>query len=238
MSTLKETVEAFEKNEKTIKNASLFIKGFKNNKFIESGSLADYIRYVNENPEEWFNKALFNVKMNQRSLQNYKTPLNILLKNEKYAHLLKDVDMAIVKGLPKKFTQTIKSMVKKDDNITSESDTDDDTSEFGDSIKSETDSVLRKEESSRMTMEFEPQKQDTRENPMLKIQEEKLQKEIQQMQTKMEQLTQENNELRMSIQRVQEEKQGVKMLLLDLIDVNEYEHKFYDFVKKIIKKYV
>ena len=212
MATLKDALLLMEKNGESTKNVALFSKCFRNSKFEETTLLIDYIRYVYDNTEQWFREALVNAKMTQRAFRSVKTPLNVITKQEKYVPLLKDLDQSIVKGLPKKFTQTIKVLTKR----LEEEKTDDDYDSGDDENTDDTISVVISNNSANDKHILEPQDNDTR----------------------IEELTMENHKLRMDIFHLQNEKQGIKSLLLDLLVVRGDDQKFYEFVEKIIKKYV
>lgn len=195
--TLSRVSNLFEKKLDSKANVLYFIKGFQANGFDENTVLGEYLQYLFENTNEWLHNATKHTSRNIRTLRNFKTPINNILKGEKYPELKDEYNLEMAQNLPKTFTTVINDIVK-----THEASVQDSEEQHQEITEDEEDDGSRKDMS------------------------------------ETDELRCENNQLRLQVARLVEEKKRMKQHMMRLIKVVDDKEGFNSFVHDLVGEYM
>jgi hypothetical protein len=213
--TLKTVYDQFKADNINKEHSANFKKLYEYHRYSEATPLKEYIQFIYENTENWF---LINNNITERFLKIQKTPINIIIKGQKYPHFASMIDDTIKTELPKKFTKITKHLLKqlKDNNNADDDATTEDTESTAESIP-----VGSIEQGTNPEETFND-----------------INEQILKYQTEI-------NELKCKNARHVEEKGDLKRLLLNLLDAYQndmpQEHKnngLIEFNKYILEKYI
>jgi hypothetical protein len=194
--TLLKVSNLFEKKLDSKANVQYFVKGFQANGFDENTVLGEYLQYIYDHTDDWLHSATKHTSRNIRTLRNFKTPINNILKGEKYPELKDEYNVAMAQNLPKTFTTVINDIVKTHEASVQDSE----------------------EQHQEITEDDEDvSNEDMGETEVLRC---------------------ENNQLKLQVGRLIEEKKRMKHHMMRLIKVVDDKEAFVSFVHDLVGEYM